>query len=164
MKLAPAVTLPEVARFAPPPPALPAADLIAEVARRLHGAERPLILLGRMSRREADWRRRVELAEALGAVVVTDGKLGAAFPTAHPLYGAPATTFATPPVIELLRQAEVVLALDCVDLGGLLNAARRDERDGPFGVHAPVDPPIHNAAGIEHPTVPPPQRHHRPQA
>jgi thiamine pyrophosphate-dependent acetolactate synthase large subunit-like protein len=155
MKLATAPTLPEVARFAPPPPALPAADLIAEVARRLHGAERPLILLGRMSRREADWRRRVDLAEALGAVVLTDGKLGAAFPTAHPLYGAPATTFATPPVIELLRQAEVVLALDCVDLGGLLNAAWRDERVGSFVIQASVDQQIHNGWSMDHQSLPP---------
>ena len=51
-----------------------------EAAALLQAAERPLILVGRVSRSEAAWERRVELAEALGAIVLTDPKTGAGFP------------------------------------------------------------------------------------
>ena len=48
--------------------------------------------MGRGSRSEQAWANRVALAEALGARVVTDLKIGAVFPTDHPLHaGAPAT-------------------------------------------------------------------------
>ena len=51
---------------------------------------RSLILAGRASRDPAAWTARVALAEALNARVVTDLKIGASFPTDHPLYlGAP---------------------------------------------------------------------------
>ena len=46
----------------------------------------PLILAGRVSRKEDDWNRRVQLAEALDARVTTNLKIGAAFPTDHPLH------------------------------------------------------------------------------
>ena len=46
--------------------------------------------MGRVERGEAAWDARVALAEALGARVLTDLKIGAAFPTDHPLHaGAP---------------------------------------------------------------------------
>ena len=149
-KLERAPAPPEVARFRAPAPASPAPELVAEAARRLHGAERPLILMGRHSRALEDWRRRVALAEALGAVVLTDGKLGGAFPTAHPLFGAPATTFPTAPKIELMRQADVVLALDCVDLAGDLNAAWRGAKVGSYVMHASVDQQIHRGWSMDH--------------
>ena len=55
-------------------------------ARRQEAADprRPL------SRNVEDWKRRVQLAEALDARVVTNLKIGAAFPTDHPLHvGSP---------------------------------------------------------------------------
>ena len=49
-----------------------------------------MILAGRVSRERRGLEARVALAEALGARVVTDLKIGAAFPTDHPLHvGAP---------------------------------------------------------------------------
>jgi thiamine pyrophosphate-dependent acetolactate synthase large subunit-like protein len=149
-KLERAPALPEVSQFKAPAPAVPAPDLVAEAARRLHGAERPLILMGRHSRALEDWRRRVALAETLGAVVLTDGKLGGAFPTAHPLFGAPATAFATAPKIELMRQADVILALDCVDLAGDLNAAWRGAKPGSYVIHASVDQQIHRGWSMDY--------------
>ena len=51
----------------------------------LKDAKQVLILAGRASRSEEAWNARVALAEALNARVVTDLKIGASFPTDHPL-------------------------------------------------------------------------------
>src|SRR3974377_2430869 len=54
--------------------------------------------------------------------VASNLKVGAAFPTGHPLHiGAPAT-FATDEVLAALREADVILSLDWVDLGGTFKA------------------------------------------
>ena len=70
-KLTRAVELPDVSRYRQA--ARPCADeaLVEAVADLLIGAERPLLLIGRSSRAQADWDRRVGLAEALGASVLT---------------------------------------------------------------------------------------------
>ncbi|HXF65795.1 MAG TPA: thiamine pyrophosphate-binding protein, partial [Burkholderiales bacterium] len=73
--------LPDVARYAPPPPVAPASELVAEAARLLSGASNPVILAGRCSRSLEAWRLRVALAEKLEARVLTHIKLAAAFPT-----------------------------------------------------------------------------------
>src|SRR5487761_2342269 len=98
--------LPDVKRYLPPAPVGPSAGLAEDAARRLLAAERPLILMGRVSRSEADWAHRVQLAEALGAVVLTDLKLAAAFPTDHPLLGSPPGTFQAGAGAELIRQSD----------------------------------------------------------
>src|SRR5262249_54664070 len=80
----------DAARHMPPPSSAAPADLIEEAVETLRGAERPVILIGRVSRDPAAWDARVKLAEALGARVITDLKVGAAFPTDHYLHaGAP---------------------------------------------------------------------------
>jgi thiamine pyrophosphate-dependent acetolactate synthase large subunit-like protein len=154
-KLDSAPSMPDMARYQPAPPALPAPALVDDIARRLHGAARPLILLGRMSRREEDWANRVALAEALGAVVLSDGKVGATFPTSHPLYGAPAGSFAGPEAIELLRQADIVLAFDCIDLGGTLTAAWRGARPASYIINVSADQYVHNGWSMDYQALPP---------
>ena len=48
----------------------------------INEARRPVILAGRVSRSEAAWTTRIELAETLAARVASDLKVAAAFPTA----------------------------------------------------------------------------------
>ena len=115
--------LPDVARFAPPPPAQPDPDALAAAASRLRDANRPVILAGRVSRSDDAWHARVALAERLQARVITDLKVGAAFPTDHPLHAAPPGAFLAPEAIAVLRDADVVLALEWVDLAGTLKQA-----------------------------------------
>jgi thiamine pyrophosphate-dependent acetolactate synthase large subunit-like protein len=115
--------LPDVARFAPPPPARPAAELVRDAARLLDHAQRPVILAGRVGRSQSAWQARVALAEKLGARVLTSLKTAAAFPTDHPLHAAPPSTFLNPAGAEVLRAADVVLSLDWLDLGGTLKSA-----------------------------------------
>jgi thiamine pyrophosphate-dependent acetolactate synthase large subunit-like protein len=113
----------DAARFAPPAPAEPARELVARAAKRLSAANRPVILAGRVGRSMAAWQARVALAEKLGAQVLTDLKQGAAFPTDHPLHAAPPTTFLGPAGADVLRQADVILSLDWLDLAGTLKTA-----------------------------------------
>ncbi len=142
---------PAVERFRAPPPAHPAPHLIDAAARLLTGAKRPAILMGRVSRDEAAWIRRVELAIALDADVITDLKTGAAFPTEHALHAAPAGSFPHPRAAELLREADVVLSLDWVDLGGTLRSASSAAKV----IQASVDQTIHNGWSMDHQALPP---------
>jgi thiamine pyrophosphate-dependent acetolactate synthase large subunit-like protein len=119
-KIGPLPPLPEVARFGAPAPVFPNEQSVKEAAALLSAARNPVILMGRVSRSEADWKKRVALAEKLQAKVLTDIKAAAAFPTDHPLHAAPPTTF---PDGELLRDADVILSLDWIDTAGTLKAA-----------------------------------------
>lgn len=130
-----------VARTAPVPDAVPAAEDIASAVALLQGARNPVVLLGRTGSGEAAWSARVRLAEILGARVVTDAKLPASFPTEHPLHAGVPAVFLDPANVELLRSADVVLALDWVDLAGTLGMA--DGLDATV-ISATVDHHLHN--------------------
>jgi thiamine pyrophosphate-dependent acetolactate synthase large subunit-like protein len=94
----------------------------------------------------------VALAEALNARVVTDLKIGASFPTDHALYvGSPRAI--TPDSVDGLKNVDVVLSLDWVDLAGALRA---------FGPSPPVkviqislDHRIHNGWSMDYQGLPP---------
>src|SRR3989475_5683540 len=81
--------LPDVSRSRPPEPVRPAPELMRCAAELLSTAKAPVILAGRSGRDEDAWRARVQLAETLGARVITDLKAGAVFPTGHPLHVGP---------------------------------------------------------------------------
>jgi len=125
-KIGAAPALPDVARFAAPPPVEPAPALIAAAARLLSGSAQPLILAGRVGRSAEGWAQRVALAEKLQARVLTDLKQAAAFPTDHPLHAAPPGTFLNPQATAALRAADVIVSLDWNDLGGTLKQAFGD--------------------------------------
>ena len=109
-------------RYMPPVTTGPSADSVKKAADMLLNAKRPLILAGRVSRNIDDWNRRIQLAEALDARVTTNLKVGAAFPTDHPLHiGSPAT-FVTDDVIAAIKDADCILSLDWVDLAGTLKS------------------------------------------
>ncbi len=57
-----------------------------QAAALLKSAKQVVMLAGRASRSEDAWNARVALAEALNARVITDLKIGASFPTDHPLH------------------------------------------------------------------------------
>jgi thiamine pyrophosphate-dependent acetolactate synthase large subunit-like protein len=107
----------DAARYMPPIATAAPADLIEQAAAMLKSAKQVVMLAGRASRSEDAWNARVALAEALNASVVTDLKIGASFPTDHPLHaGAPRDV--TPDSVPGIRNADVILSLDWVDLAG----------------------------------------------
>jgi thiamine pyrophosphate-dependent acetolactate synthase large subunit-like protein len=142
------------ARYMPAVIASASPAAVAQSASLLHGAQRPLILMGRVRRNEAAWTVRVRLAEALQARVATDLKVGAAFPTDHTLHVDVPGVFPGPAALAALREADVVLSLDWVDLAGALKAA--------FGATAPsakiiqvsMDHMLHNGWSGDHQGLP----------
>jgi thiamine pyrophosphate-dependent acetolactate synthase large subunit-like protein len=106
-------------RFMPVVRSAPDADAIKAAAALLRAAKNPVILAGRVSRDVEAWKTRIVLAERLGARVVTDLKVAAAFPTDHPLHaGAPGVIALAPEAAEAIRNADVVLSLDWLDIAG----------------------------------------------
>ena len=103
----------------------PSADAVAQAAALLKAAKNPVMLIGRASRSDEAWDARVRLAEALGARVITDLKVGASFPTDHPLHlGAPSVLMPDAEGLAALGKADLILSLDWVDLAGTLKAAQ----------------------------------------
>ncbi len=154
-RLETAPPLPDPRRFRAPRTAMPAPDLVQEATQRLLAARRPLILAGRVSRDEGAWQRRIALAERLGAVVLTDLKTAAAFPSTHKLHRAPAGTFLSPAGQELLKQADVILSLDWIDLAGTLKSALGSAPVTATIIQASVDQLVHNGWSMDHQGLPP---------
>ena len=121
-KLTEPLPLIDAARCTPAVTTAASADLVHEAAALLKSAKQTVILSGRMARSEDAWNARVALAEALNARVITDLKIGASFPTDHPLYVGAAHAL-TPDSADVLRATDVVLSLDWVDLAGALKLA-----------------------------------------
>jgi thiamine pyrophosphate-dependent acetolactate synthase large subunit-like protein len=109
------VAMPDLTRVAAPSSAAPDADLIARAAALLVRAERPLIMLGHAG---DDWDEVIALAESIGAAVVTDRLSPASFPTDHPLHQGTARTQSNAAVIEEIRAADLILAIQKVDVAG----------------------------------------------
>jgi thiamine pyrophosphate-dependent acetolactate synthase large subunit-like protein len=139
--------MPDVADAAPP-------AMIEKAAALLRAAKRPVILAGRVSRSEAAWDARIALAERLGAQVVTDLKVGAAFPTDHPLHaGAPGTIAPVTEALEALHAADVILSLDWVDLAGTL--AKQVGAHSAKVIQVTVDHQLHNGWSLDYQGLPP---------
>jgi thiamine pyrophosphate-dependent acetolactate synthase large subunit-like protein len=115
--------LPDVSRDRSPRSHGPDAAAVAATLDLLRDARRPLFLLGRLSRDEQDWDRRVALAERYGARVISDLKNGAVFPTGHPLHPMPPGIFLSAAAAGLIGAADLIVSLDWVDLAGTLAAA-----------------------------------------
>ena len=144
------VRLPDLDRHRRAPDPAPSAADVDRVLSALAAAERPLLLAGRVGRSLDGWEARVRVAERLGALVLTDLKTGAAFPTAHPLNAAPPGTFLTSAGRALVRSADLVVALDWVDLGGTLRQAWGGERVGATVVSCTLDDVLHNGWSKDH--------------
>ena len=154
-KLSERPALPDPARYLAPPPARPSEDVVAQAADMLSKASRPVILMGRVTRSESAWAERIKLAETLNAEVLTDLRIGAAFPTDHALHAAPAGAFLTPNAQAVLREADVVLSLDWLDLAGTLKQAWGDKPVGSKIIQVSVDHYSHNGWSMDHQGLPP---------
>jgi thiamine pyrophosphate-dependent acetolactate synthase large subunit-like protein len=148
-----AVPLPPLERFkqATPPEASPAD--IAQVAKLLLGAKRPLIMIGRVSNKEETWKERIALVERLGARVLTDMKNGASFPTQHEAHPCPPSLF----VGEggaLIREADVILALDWIDLGGTIKQSCGGNWPEAKIINCSLDQYNHNGWSMDYQALP----------
>lgn len=123
----------------------PSAKDVTEILSALSEAKRPLVLLGRMNSSKRSWNNRITLAEGFGARVITDLKQISAFPTDHELHAAAPSIFFTPQMQQLVRDADLILSFDWIDLSGALKASY-----GPGAeisaevVHVSLDSALHN--------------------
>ncbi|MFI4903286.1 MAG: thiamine pyrophosphate-binding protein [Burkholderiales bacterium] len=151
----PAMPLPAVERFRPATPAEPSQDSVAHAAAALSKASKPLILVGRVSADGDDWKRRVQLAERLNARVLTDLKTGARFPTQHRLHPYAPGIFVSGDAVNLIREADVILSLDWVDLAGALKVACGGTFPQATIIQCSADQYVHNGWSMDYQALPP---------
>ncbi|HEY6023641.1 MAG TPA: thiamine pyrophosphate-binding protein [Pseudolabrys sp.] len=141
-------------RFMPPIDSAAPAELVRQAADLLRNARQPVILAGRVSRNLDAWNARVALAERLNARVVTDLKIGATFPTDHPLHaGAPGGTVLAPEAADAIRTADVILSLDWVDVAGTFKNV--GGQIAAKVVQVSVDHHLHNGWSMDYQGLPP---------
>jgi thiamine pyrophosphate-dependent acetolactate synthase large subunit-like protein len=131
------VPLPDLSLHRSAPRLWPDPAEVESAARLLAGARLPVVVGGRVGLDPAATPLLRRLVEAIGAAYVDDRNL-VAFPTAHP---ANCTGDA-----RLLRDADVVLGVDVVDLPGLLADRGRGDR-GAAATGAPLPAIIDLSAG-----------------
>jgi thiamine pyrophosphate-dependent acetolactate synthase large subunit-like protein len=145
---------PDVERFRSRPDGGASRAAIARAAALLNAARAPMILMGRVGRSLVSWSERLALAESLHALVATDIKAAAAFPTEHPLHVGQPATFAGPDLTAALAEADVILSLDWIDLGGTLRSCPDGLPDGKL-IHVSLDHHLHNGWSMDHQAFPP---------
>ena len=154
-KIGPLPKLPDAKRFRAPAPVLPSPELLEQAAKLLADAKNPVILMGRATRSEKGWKQRVTLAEKLQARVLTDLKMPAAFPTDHPLHPVAPGVFFSPAACKLLREADVVLALDWYDVAGALKQAWGAEPITAKVINVSPDQLVHRGWSMDYQGLPP---------
>jgi thiamine pyrophosphate-dependent acetolactate synthase large subunit-like protein len=145
----------DVSRFVPAVTAAAPTELIAQAVAMLREAKQPVILMGRGSRSELAWQNRVAFAETLRAQVVTDLKIGAVFPTDHPLHAGAPATFPVQEAAQAIAAADVILSLDWVDLAGALKAACGTVAPTAKVINVTLDHQLHNGWSMDHQALPP---------
>lgn len=143
--------LPDPARYAAPEAPGASVTQLSALADMLAQAKSPVILMGRVSRDEGDWARRVALAEHFGARVITDIKTGAAFPTRHRLHAGAPGFFLSADSVEVLSGADLVLCLDWVDPAGTLAQGKLNAEAKV--VNATLEPVLTNGWSMDHQDV-----------
>ncbi len=131
----------------------PQAD-IARLATLLADARKPVLLMGRVTRDVDAWNERVRLAESVNARVVTDLKVGAAFPTHHPLHAGAPGIYAVPEARKVIAEADVIVSFDWVDLAGALGAAFDNRPPTATVVQVSQDHQLHNGWSMDYQALP----------
>jgi acetolactate synthase I/II/III large subunit len=154
-ELAGPVPVPALDRFRAPAAGAPPEAAVREIADLVEAARRPLFMIGRVSSDPTHFAARVALAERTGAVVLTDIKTGASFPTQHPLHPFPPSLYVTGDAGQLVRDADVILSLDWIDLGGTMAQACGGELPRAKVVQCSVDQYVHNGWNMDYQALPP---------
>ena len=146
---------PDVSRYVSPQAVRPAPELVAAAAQMLSGAKNPVMLAGRCSRSLEGWKARVALAEKLNTPVLTHLKVAASFPTDHRLHAAPPSTRLSPEAQKLIAEADVILSLDWLDLGGTLKQAYGAKPAAAKIIQVSCDAHVHRGWSMDYQGLPP---------
>ncbi|MGV6871797.1 thiamine pyrophosphate-binding protein [Pseudochelatococcus sp. B33] len=150
------VNVPDVARYQPAPAPRARAGEVEAVADLLATAKNPLVLFGRGGRSQEAWDRRVRLAELAGAGVMTSVRERSIFPTDHGLHVVPPFYWLSPAAKEIVRQADVIVSFDWVDLNGFLLQVSRETEAFPARIaHVSLDSSLHRGWSMDYFALPP---------
>lgn len=144
-KLDPGMPIPtagDVRRYQSPEPPAPSPKAVEQAASWLVEADNPVILLGDAGQSEQAWDALVELAETLGAAVLTDMRDAACFPTEHPLLQAGPSSKPDDELCEVLQGADAVLSLERLDLAGTLKTAFTNNSGNSYLSFGAGEPPF----------------------
>ena len=130
------------------------AEQIARLATTLAASKKPVFLMGRVTRDVQRWSDRIRLAEAIGARVVTDLKIGAAFPTHHGLHAGAPGIYAVPEARQVIADADVIVSFDWVDLGGTLVSAFGDKPPSATIIQISQDHQLHRGWSMDYQALP----------
>lgn len=122
-------------------------------------ARRPVFLMGRVGRSQSSWAQRTALAELTNAKVVTDLRVGAAFPTTHRLHVGPPGLALSAAARDVMRDSDFILAFDWVDLAGSLKQAGVDPSEHRKVGSISPDSYVHNGWTKDHQGLFPTTRH-----
>jgi len=147
--------LPDVKRYAAPDAVKPSTELVAAASKLLSSAKNPVMLAGRCLRNLDGWNARVALAEKLNMRVLTNMKVAAAFPTDHRLHASPPANRFGPETLKMLAEADVILSLDWLDLGGLLKSAYGSKPVTAKIIQVSCDQHNHRGWSADHQGLPP---------
>jgi thiamine pyrophosphate-dependent acetolactate synthase large subunit-like protein len=145
---------PDLKRFQAPEPPRPSKSALDQAIDILSKAKKPVILYGRGSRKAEAWQPRIDLAERLGACVLTDLKQGAVFPTDHPAHYTPPFNVLGTDARQILCEADVILSLDWMDLGGALRQAKSVGTVTAKIIACSMDQHLHTGANMEYQALP----------
>lgn len=146
---------PDLTRFKAPGPSRPGKETLDQMVSVLSNAKKPIILFGRGSRKDAYWQPRIRLAERLGACVFTDLKQGAMFPSDHSHHYTEPSNAISKDARQLMCEADVILALDWMDLGGALRQAKSVGEVKAKIIACSLDQTLHTGANMEYQELPP---------
>ena len=142
--------MPDLTRFAPPAAPAPSAAAVQDALALLKKAKKPLILLGRNGRKQAQWDARVKLVERLGAVVMTDLKNCSGFPSDHPAQVVPPFNQLNKSARQVVTEADLVLSLDWIDLGGAIRQGKALGAVNAKVIHCSLDSMLHSGAHMDY--------------
>ncbi|ADZ69549.1 thiamine pyrophosphate-binding protein [Polymorphum gilvum] len=149
------VTVPDARRFSAPALPVPAPTALDRIVGALAKARRPVFLYGRMARGLAEWQRRIDLAEATGAAVLTSIHNPSVFPTSHHQHVLPPCgEQRTDAERRLIAQADLIVSFDWMDLAGYLRSCTdTSQSQHPIGcrvVHCSLDSMLANGWSMDH--------------
>jgi len=137
------VSLPDLRLRRPTGTPLPDPHEVARAADLLHGAARPVILVGGGVQTARAYAELVRVAEACGAAVVNTMMGLGSFPADHPLYAWCTGAKGSECGLALTRSADVILAVGCRFADETACSYRRDvafASEGTRLIHLDIDP------------------------
>jgi acetolactate synthase-1/2/3 large subunit len=105
----------DIVMIDPYPPAKPSADprLIEEMVRRIHAANKPVLIVGSGTQYSGAWRELIDFSEKFQIPVLTSYKRQDAFPNSHPNYVGNLSSANKETRVLIAKEADLVVVVGC---------------------------------------------------